>query len=236
MKFFEAIKELFPHSRAFELAANNDKRRLMLGLSALPEDIRHEAERVYFDLFPYTTREPEMWEKVFALVFSEKQLPKRRAVIDAMWKFISGNQGTDFLELILQAIDGSFHVVENVPLTDPRNKQSAGLAICDYFEMVCDNEIACCDYMRGNDAFTPSILQNDTSHIYAIPDDTRFWESCFFVCKNVYRNDVQEILYIEPLALEDTWRDIVEYLILRTKPVHTTAVLFVEWTQEAEAS
>jgi hypothetical protein len=235
VKFFEAIKELFPHSRAFELFADTDKRRLMQGLSALPEDIRREADLAYFDLFPYTTRVPKLWEQAFALVLSEKHYPKRRDIIDAMWKFITGDQGTDFMELVLQSIDSEFRVVENIPLTDPRNKQSAGMAVCDYFEMVCDNEIACCDYLRGNDKFTPSILQNDTSHIYAIPDDTRFWETCFFVCRNVYRSGAEEILYIEPLSLPEIWRDIVEYLILKMKPLHTTAVLFVEWEQEAQA-
>jgi hypothetical protein len=233
-KFFEAIKALFPHSRAFEMFADNNKRRLMQGLAALLEDIRHEAELVYFDLFPYSTRVPEMWESVFALIFKEKQLSKRRDVVDAMWKFISGDQGIGFLELILQRIDSRFHVVENIPFTDPRNKQSTGMAVCDYDYMVCDNEIACCDYMRGNDKFVPSILQNDTSHIYSIPDDTRYWETCFFVCRQVYRNKIHEILYIEPVVLEEIWRDIVEYLILKTKPLHTTAVLFVEWKQEAQ--
>jgi hypothetical protein len=232
MKFFEGIKELFPHSRAFEMFADNDKRKFIQALSVLPEDIRHDTELAYSDLFPDSTRVPEMWEKVFALVIGEKQLAKRRNIIDSMWKFITGNQAAAFLERILQSIDKDFHVVENVPTTDPRNKQSAGLAICDYVSMVCDNDTACCDYMRGNDRFTPSILQNDTSHIYAIPDNIRFWETCFFVCRKAYRNGVQEILYVEPIFISERWRDIIEYLVLKTKPLHTTAVMFVEWEQE----
>jgi len=53
-KFFEAIKQLFPRSRAFELFADNSKRKLIKGIAELPENIRREAELVYLDLFPDT--------------------------------------------------------------------------------------------------------------------------------------------------------------------------------------
>jgi hypothetical protein len=98
--------------------------------------------------------------------------------------------------------------------------------------MVCDNDEACCDYRQGNDFFIPSILQNDKSNVYAIPDNPRFWETCFFVCKGVERNDEHQILYIEPLELSVVWKNMVEYLILKIKPVHTTAVVFVKWQEE----
>ncbi|MDR2510101.1 MAG: hypothetical protein LBC77_05610, partial [Spirochaetaceae bacterium] len=115
---------------------------------------------------------------------------------------------------------------------DPRNRQAVELAICDYSTMVCDNDEACCDYRQGNDFFIPSILQNDKSNVYAIPDNPRFWETCFFVCKGVERNDEHQILYIEPLELSVVWKNMVEYLILKIKPVHTTAVVFVKWQEE----
>jgi hypothetical protein len=187
---------------------------------------------VYSDLFPETTRFPERWEQVFSLYLTERESSKRRNIIDALWKTISGDQGTNFLEQVLRSIDFNFCVVENVPLTDPRNRQSVGLAVCDYMTMVCDNDLACCDYLAGSGTFIPSILQNDKSDIYAIPDDNRFWEVCFFVCKAVIRNDIQEILYIEPLDLNNIWKNIVEYLILKIKPVHSTAVVFVNWIEE----
>jgi len=75
-KFFEAIKQLFPRSRAFELFADNSKRKLIKGIAELPENIRREAELVYLDLFPDTTRFPEKWEKVFALFFTEAEFSK----------------------------------------------------------------------------------------------------------------------------------------------------------------
>jgi hypothetical protein len=230
--FFETVKALFPRSRAFQLSVPNSKRRLMEALSKLPENVLHEAETVYFDLFPDTTRCPERWEKVFSLYLTTPEQAKRRNIIDALWKQISGDEATHFLELVLQKIDSGFKVVENVPVVDPRSQQSVMFCVCDYEDMVCDNDNACCDYREGDDTFIPSILQNDTSSIYAIPDNPGYWEMCFFVCKAVMRNESNEIMYVEPLSLSVIWKNIVEYLILKIKPVQSTAVVFVRWQEE----
>jgi hypothetical protein len=92
LKFFEAIKLLFPRSRASELFVDNDKRKMIKALSILPEDIRHEAELVYMDLFPDTTRFPEKWENTFAVYFAVKELPGRRNILESLWKINSGGQ------------------------------------------------------------------------------------------------------------------------------------------------
>jgi hypothetical protein len=230
--FFETIKALFPRSRAFQLFIENGKRRLMEAFSELPESIRHEIEFMYFDLFPDTTRCPERWEEVFSLYLTTPELVKRRDIIDALWKQISGDEGTHFLELVLRKIDASFRVIENVPVVDPRRQESIMLCVCDYEKMVCGNDTANCDYREGDDTFVPSILQNDTSSIYSIPDNSDYWEMCFFVCKEVMRNDSNEIMYVEPLNLNIVWKNIVEYLILKIKPVQSTAIVFVRWQEE----
>jgi hypothetical protein len=204
----------------------------MEALSELPENVRREIELVYFDLFPDTTRCPERWEEVFSLYLTTPELIKRRDIIDALWKQISGDEGTHFLELVLRKIDLGFLVVENVPVVDPRRQQSVMLCVCDYDDMVCDYETAVCDYREGDDTFIPGILQNDTSSIYAIPDNPDFWEMCFFVCKQVLRNESNEIMYVEPLNLSIVWKNIVEYLILKIKPVQSTAIVFVRWIEE----
>lgn len=232
MRFFEAIKELFPHSRAFEMFADNKKRRLMRGLSALPEDIRSEGEKVYFDLFPYSTRVPEMWERVFALLFSEKELSKRRDIVDSMWKMISGDQAFLFLQEMLQKIDNRLHVVENVPLSNPRHSGVVVYAVCGRRTMRCGHRKARCNYREGNEGFVPTIIQNDATTAYTIPMDTRFWEPCFYVCKSAVRNSRKKIMYVEPLPLSAVWRNYVEFIILKVKPVHSTAIIFIDWIEE----
>ncbi|GHU66613.1 hypothetical protein FACS189447_07840 [Spirochaetia bacterium] len=227
MKYFEAIKTLFSRSRAFQLFIDNNKRKLVKGLSFLPEAVRHEAELVYFDLFPDTTRFPEKWEKVFAVFFTEEELEKRRDVLDSLWKINKGGQSAVFLQDILQKIDNTINVFENIPLRNPRDSNIAYYCICD--EMVCDNEIALCDYRLGDESFVPTLLANDISNRYSIPNDPKYWETCFFVCKSIERNNRNEILYIERLQINSVWRNYIEYLILKIKPVQSTAVLFVEW-------
>lgn len=229
MRFFETFQVLFSRSRAFQLYIDNNKRRLIKGLSFLPENIRHEAELVYMDIFPDTTRYPEKWEDVFGVLFTEDELEKRRDIIDSLWKINKGGQGVDFLEDILQKIDITIQVYENVPLRNPRDSNIAYPSCCDNQIMVCDNDKASCDYRIGDENFIPTLLMNNISELYSFPNDPAFWETCFFVCKSVTRNSSNKILYIERLQIPLKWKNYIEYLILRIKPVHTTAVLFVEW-------
>ncbi len=229
MKFFETFKNLFSHSRAFELYVNNNKRKLIKGLSFLPENVRHEAELVYFDIFPDTTRFPEKWEDVFGVLFTEAELEKRRDILDSLWKINKGGQSAVFLEEILQKIDNTIHIFENIPLRNPRDSNIAYPSCCDNKIMVCDNRRACCDYRIGDESFIPTLLMNNISGVYSFPNNPAFWETCFFVCKSVTRNNRNEILYIERLQISAIWKNYIEYLILKIKPVHTTAVLFVEW-------
>jgi hypothetical protein len=227
--FFEAVKALFPRSLAFQLFIDNAKRKLIEALSELPEDIRIEFEKIYFDLFPQTTRFPEQWERAFSLYLTNEEAEKRRDILDAHWKIISGDQGINFIQRVLQKIDNNIRVEENVPLSDPRSQQVVMICVCDNEDMVCDNDAACCDNRIGDDNFMPDVLQNDTSSVYAIPSDTRYWEMCFFVCKEVHRTPDGHITWVEPLELSRIWKNIVEYLVLKIKPVQSTAIIFIKW-------
>jgi hypothetical protein len=232
LKFFEAIKTLFPRSRAFELFIENDKRKMMKAIAVLPEDIRHEAELVYMDLFPDTTRCPEKWESAFAVYFTAKELPKRRNVLESLWKINNGGQSASFLQDVLESM-GDIKVVENVPVINPfQIYQSLDLAVCDNEIMVCDFEEAVCDYRLGDQGFEPSVLRNDTSSFYSIPADPAYWSTCFFVCKEAWKDGNNNIIYVELLEMSITWKNYIEYLILKTKPVHSTAVVFIDWKQQ----
>jgi hypothetical protein len=230
-RFFDAVKELFPRSRAFQLFVDNKKYKLIEALCELPENVRKEGELVYFDLFPETTRYPEKWEKVFALFFTSAEYEKRRAIIDSMWKTINGGQSAQFLQDLLQRIDENIRVIENVPVSNPRHSSVVDLCVCGHRSMRCGNRKAVCNYRRGNIGFTPTIIQNDATADYNIPFDADYWEFCFFVCKSAVRNQRGQILYIEPLQIDAVWRNYVEYLILKIKPVQSTAIVFIDWQQ-----
>jgi len=228
-KFFDAIKQLFPRSRAFELFADNSKRKFFKGFSTLPEDIRKEAELAYFDLFPDATRFPDKWERVFALIFTEAEKVKRRDILDSMWKTFAGDQSTSFLELMLQRIDSRIHVIENIPLGNPRNSAVVFLSVCGHHSMRCGHRRAVCGYRLGNENFVPTIIKNDAITEYNIPVNDAYWENCFFICASAIRNQHQNILFVEPLTLNEIWKNYVEYIILKVKPVHTTAIVFIDW-------
>jgi hypothetical protein len=232
-RFFDAIKALFPQGRAFQFFVENNKYKLIEALSALPENIRREAELVYFDLFPDTTRCPEKWEQVFALFFTKQEKKKRRFIIDALWKSIGGGQSAQFLQELLQCVDENIHIVENTPIINPfQVYASLDLAVCDNEIMICDLEEAVCDYRLGDQGFEPIVLQNDTSDLYSIPNDPAHWAACFFVCKQSWRDGSNNIIYVELLEMDIIWKNFIEYLILRIKPVHTTAVVFIDWKEE----
>jgi hypothetical protein len=231
LKFFEAIKALFPLSRAFEMFHNNYKRKLFKAISTLFENIRHEAELVYMDLFPDTTRFPEKWEAVFAVYFTESELSKRRNILESLWKINTGGQGPGYLQDVLQAI-AEIKVIENVPVSDPRSIRSVILAVCGNRIMICGNKKAVCNYRLDNTPFLPSVLRNDVSEFYTLPYDPAYWAMCFFVCKDVVRDGRGNIIFVRQLKLNIIWKNYVEYLILKIKPVHSTAIVFIDWQEE----
>ena len=232
MRFFEAMKLLFPRSRAFELFVESTKRKMVKAFSVLPEDIRHNAELAYMDLFPETTRVPENWEKTFAIYFTAKELEKRREIIGSLWKINSGGQTALFLQDILQSIEPEIKVIENVPVANPRLIRVVKLAICGNKGMFCKSKTAQCGVTLGNKAFVPTVLRNDVSEFYSVPVDPAYWSMCFFVCKDVARDSNGKIIHIEPLTISLVWRNYIEYLILKIKPVHDTAIVFVDWKEQ----
>lgn len=227
--FFDAIKLLFPRSRAFNFTIDSDKRKLIKAIAVLPEDIRHEMEQVYFDMFPETSRCIEDWEKVFAVVFSSKELAKQRNVLAALWRINKGGQSAVFLESMLRNIDANILVVENTPVSNPRQRSITNVSVCGNKTLCCKNVKAVCGYRVGDENFSPSILRNDVSELYSIKNDPRFWVYCYFICSRVVRNNKNEILYVEKIQIKKEFRNYIEYLILKIKPVHTVAVMFIEW-------
>ena len=227
--FFDAIKLLFPRSGAFNFTIDNDKRKLIKAIAILPGDIRREMEQVYFDMFPDTSRCIDDWEKVFAVVFSSKELEKQRNVLAALWRINKGGQSAAFLQSMLRNIDTNILVVENTPVSNPRQRNVTHVAVCGNKVAHCNYKKAVCAYRIGDGGFSPTVLRNDISELYSIKNDPRFWAYCYFVCKGIVRNSKNEILYIEKIKIKKEFRNYIEYVILKIKPVHTVAVMFIEW-------
>ena len=229
MKFFDSIKALFPSSRAFNLSHKSEKRKLMLALSELPDDIRESAELAFMDLFPFTTREIRKWSDTFAILFGGREVQKQRSIIQAMWRLHLKGQSADFMEFILRHIDDRIRVVENEPVSNPRQSNVGMIAVNGNRHMVCGHRRAVNGFHLGDASFIPYTIKNNLSELYSIPNEQKWWCTCFFVCGGVMRNSINEILHVEPIRMSGVWKNFIEYLVLKMKPVHSTAIIFIKW-------
>jgi hypothetical protein len=229
MSFFDTIKTLFPLSRAFNLIYDGNKRRLMQALAELPEDIRGQGERAYMDLFPYSTRAIKKWSDIFAIIFGGKEIAKQRDIIQASWRLHLKGQSADFMQYILQHLDERIRVVENVPVSNPRQSNVGMIAVNGNRYMVNGGRRAVNGYHLGDKDFIPYVIKNNLSQLYSIPNDPKWWDTCFFVCGGVMRNIKQEILYVEAIQMSAVWKNFLEYLVLKMKPLHSTAIIFIKW-------
>lgn len=231
MRFFEVLKALMPRSKAFSLTKENNFRSFIKGLSYLPEDVRKELELVYGDLWPSTTRSGDEWEKQFGVVFGSQHGHDQVDILTVLWQMNSGGQSAYCIEQILKKIIPNILVVENIPVRNPRDANVAITAVCGNNKMCCGNKIAVNAYRFGDELFTPSVIKNDSEGLYDIRVDTRYWESCFFLCGSILRNAYNEIILVEKIQVDIKWKAYVEYMILKTKPVQMTAVIFIDWVE-----
>lgn len=232
MSFFDVFKLLVPRGRAFNLVYDSKLRRFFKGMSFLPEDVKNETEKVFLDLFPETTRAFDEWEKQFSVLFASEQYGDNRVgILQALWKANIGGQSLQYLQSVLQQIAPEIKVFENCPIKNPRDANSVFGCMCGQRWAVAGNQKLNCGYKDGDSEFTPAVIRNNNEQTYDIPVDTTFWENYFFVAKDVVRNSRKEIIYCQKIVLDKKWKAYVEYLILKMKPVHTGAVIFIEWKE-----
>lgn len=227
--FFDATKSLLPTGMMWNLTHDRNLRKLFEAIAVLPDDLRTELENVYMDYFPDTTRCVERWEEVFSVIFTQSDLAERREFLKLLWGMNHGGQSLHFIRSVLQGVYSEICVEENIPVANPREANIAYFAVCGNRTMVCGNRKAVCAYREGDETFVPTILRNGTEGAYTLPNDARYWEFCFYVCKEVVRNSRNEIMFVRKLQIPAMYKDYIEYFILRIKPVHTVAVMAVEW-------
>ncbi len=224
------MRLLFPVAHGFRLFIITLVRKLIDGLSPLPEDVRKDTELVYLDLFPDTTRSVDLWKEQFGITFYDSFLRTSVvSVLKSLWIGTTGGQSISYLDQILKQINSKINIVENIPLKNPRDSNSAVQSVCGHRTMVCGNREAVCSYRIGDISFTPTVIINDSEQLYDIPNDPKFWSTCVYICGNVTRNSRREILYISKVLVDKSWKDYIEYIMLKIKPAHITMVLYIEY-------
>lgn len=228
--WLKVVQFLYPRSKAFRNICDNSFRKFCEGLGYVPQDFQTYLEKIYGDRFAETTRELTAWEKQFGIVFAEQYSDNmRRKLLSSFWQINKGGQGKDYLLQILQLISPDFQIVENLPVRDPRDSNAVYTAVNGNKKMVNGNKYAVNGYKIGDSDFIPTVLKNDSESFYELPSISDYWRNCFFICKSVIRNRYNVIMYVEKLQVEEKWKNFLEYIVLKIKPAHTTAILFVEY-------
>lgn len=228
--WLKVVQFLYPRSKAFRSICDNSFRKFCKGLGYVPQDFQTYLEKIYGDRFAETTRELKAWEKQFGIVFAEQYSDDmRRKLLSSFWQINKGGQGKDYLLQILQLISPDFQIVENLPVRDPRDSNAVYAAVNGNKKMVNGNKYAVNGYKIGDSDFIPTVLKNDSESFYELPSVPDYWRNCFFICKSVIRNRYKAIMYVEKLQVEAKWKNFLEYIVLKIKPAHTTAILFVEY-------
>lgn len=235
MSFFKAIKLLLPRSKAFDLTQETSLRKFFSGMADLPEDVRYNNELVYMDLWPDTSRAVQEWEQQFGILFSDVKYANLRSnILKALWRISIGGQSVQYLQDLLQNFDPGIRVYENNPVKNPRDANVVYASLCGSTISVCGNKKMCCGYKVGDQDFVPTVIRNNQDSTYDIPIDPNYWVNYFFVGGEVIRNSRNEIIYLKKILIDKKWQSFIEYVILKVKPVHMGAIVFIEYVENKD--
>lgn len=237
-RFFGAIRSLLPTGRAWDITQRTNLRKFFEAIAPLPDNIRREIEGVYLDYFPETTRALAEWEKNFhvrfsAFLFSEDE---RRIILKVLWLMRYGNTTAEFMQRILRCIVPKINVTENTPIGNPIGLSFAYRSVNGNKYMCCGNKNAFCNFHVGKVGWRPYVLQNNSMTVYDIPSDARYWPMCFFISGEVFRDDNRRFIVFQRIKIPAKWQQFIEYVVLALKPVQSTAILFVQYIGDENAS
>ncbi len=258
-RWFKVFKLLSPRSNAFWLFIQKKFTQFIEGLTALPADFRQYIDEIWLDIFPLTTRSPELWEKQWGIITPALDDETRRMNIDTLWK-LSGGQDENYIETTLRNAGFDVFVHENNPPVDP------DLFLSGVFVMIAGGVNA---YAGRDDAFagktggellvngpiltniplilsiaggTNSVAGNvfmNASYfeklttfdkIYQITDDPDLWPYFFFVGGPATRDGNNELTAIDYAQIEPERESEFKALLLKMKPAQSWAGLIINFS------
>lgn len=229
--FFRAMRALLPTGRAWDITQPTGLRKIFEAIAPLPEDIRREFERVYFDYFPDTTRALDKWEEVFHVIFASALFSddERRTVLKIMWLLRYGNTTGEFMRSVLDVLIPGVQVTDNVPVANAIGLVFAYKSVNGNKYMCCGNRRAVCNFHVGDRSWLPAILRNDSQQPYDIPFDARYWSMCFFISGDVMRDGDGKFIAFARKKVHEKWQQFIEFIVLALKPVQSTAIMFIKY-------
>lgn len=117
--FLRILKHLLPNARAWRITTDKQLRQFFEGLTGLGQDIKDYVDRVWLDIFPFTTRELDVWDIQFGLPNTGITEAQRRTRLDGAWKAFGG-QSVPYIQNTLQNAGFDVFVHEWwIPGTEP---------------------------------------------------------------------------------------------------------------------
>lgn len=258
-KFFNLFKYLLPKSNVFILLYEKLITRFFEGLSAIPDDFRTYIDNIFMDLFPTSTRSPELWENQFGITDPNPDNNIRRINIDTNWK-LKGGQYKQYLQNRLQEAGFDVQVHENFPIVDPDIfVNSAFVATCGNAWAVCGNDDAYCGRTGGLLLVNGYIPETSSvrdflavcgeaycgyqyslcgyfetfiiqEKVYSVPDDSDYWGAFIFIGGDATRDPVtHELTNIELVEIDESRKTDFETIILKIKPANVWAGLVIDY-------
>lgn len=103
MSLLDTIKHLLPRTFQWNLVWSRDFKSLILGIVTSLDLARTDADKVWQDLFPQTTRDLDSWERQWALpTASSLTTQQRRDRLAGVWQSVGG-QSSGYITDTLQA-------------------------------------------------------------------------------------------------------------------------------------
>lgn len=225
---FTTFRALLPKGRAWNIDLSTTFKLVVDAIMSSAADAKDYFLGIYNDIFPDTTRSPELWEEQFLLSKTGLTISERRQNIASRWSE-QGGQSVSYLEEQLAKIGIIAKVYENFNRDDPTTFLIGGdseilingeilfeekdyTTSCGNPEMSCGNPEASCGAYTG---FTAVAKEYPIS---PYPED---WVHYFIVADPASSATPLDI----PANLERSFK----LLILRLKPTQTRAVLNVNY-------
>ncbi|MGL4982538.1 MAG: hypothetical protein ACRC4W_06785 [Treponemataceae bacterium] len=257
--FLEVLKKLMPKNSLFRLSNENKLYLFLKSFSALPDKTKESIDLLFLDIFPKTTRFINEWLNAFGFYLNEEEEVKSKEILSLLWTIQGGYTAEflqKVLRIFDKKINVIENIPTRNPLDSYasyycvcgqenfycggqyaacgyRVGSDEGVAdyycVCGQENFYCGGQYAVCGYNEIEDTVKPAILENNISSIGGFPNSSDYWETSFYVCGEIQRSDRGYILYIDFVNVNKKWQRLVEYFILKIKPAHTRAVVYIKW-------
>lgn len=184
-----SLEALLARGHALTLVVNKRLTQYIQGLAdGAPQSFKDFSAQIWFDLFPQTTNDVQLWAEQFGLFPSNNDQTQRQN-IEAAWKS-SGGQGIDYFQSVIDA--AGFDVTVHPSLDPVTETYRDPLSVLDQSQNIGQIQAGSADaYAGGELAYAANLQGQIADHIVnldltfrpqpPIPTDPATWPFWIYV-------------------------------------------------------